>query len=82
MEEFELINNNQRIAARHLTNRSGFCCISRQALAYKMGEIKIRELRASAEQEIGEKFDLCEFHDVVLLSGSIPLSVLETIVGQ
>ncbi len=49
-----------------------------QALGYKLGEIKIRELRARAEQQLGPKFDLRRFHDAVLSQGAVPLTVLES----
>lgn len=47
-----------------------------QALAYKMGELTILELRAKAEKELGDKFDIREFHDAILTEGGLPLDML------
>lgn len=53
-----------------------------QALAYKMGEITIKNLRAQAVEELGEEFNIKEFHDVVLSKGTVTMSILEEIVER
>ena len=51
-----------------------------QAVSYKIGMIKVQELRAYAEQELGDKFSIQAFHDVVLRNGSVTMDILEDIV--
>ena len=53
-----------------------------QALAYKIGQLKIMELRDKAKEELGEKFDLKDYHDFILSFGSIPMNILEEKVNE
>ena len=48
-----------------------------QALSYKLGQLKIRELRERAKKELGAKFDIRKFHDEILDGGALPLDLLE-----
>ena len=53
-----------------------------QATAYKIGMIKIQQLRDNAEETLGDVFDVREFHDVILANGSVPLDILEQLINE
>ena len=53
-----------------------------QALAYKIGQIKIKELRDHAEAKLGSQFDIRDFHDKLLGEGALPLDLLDDIMRQ
>ncbi|MCC7231383.1 MAG: DUF885 domain-containing protein [Bacteroidia bacterium] len=59
-----------------------YMAIPGQALSYKIGQMKILELRAKAEKALGKKFNMAKFHDAILENGCLPLSVLEDQVNQ
>ena len=63
--------------ARAVSEAERYIAAPGQALGYKIGQLKIRELRDKAEKELGDKFNVKEFHNQILLTGAVPLDVLE-----
>ena len=70
--------NSAVVEARAVAEAERFMAIPGQALAYKIGQLKIREIRDKAEASLGDKFSVKDFHTEVLKDGAMPLSMLES----
>lgn len=77
-----MINNTGTTESDVVAEIERYFVMPGQALAYKVGMIKIEELRELARTELGADFDIREFHNVVLTNGSVPLDILEDLVRQ
>jgi len=73
-----LLEDNSALSAHNIqTEVDRYISWPGQALSYKLGELKIIELRRKAEEQLKSKFDIRLFHDALLANGSIPLDLLE-----
>ena len=71
------LDNESESEAGIISEIERYMAMPGQALSYKIGQLKIRELRTKAENELGEKFDIGQFHNEVLETGCVPLALLE-----
>ena len=82
-QAIDFMSENTSLSLLNITNEvDRYISWPGQALAYKLGELKIRELREKAETVLGKKFDIRDFHDEILKNGSIPLSLLENLITK
>jgi uncharacterized protein (DUF885 family) len=73
-----MFENSAVAEVRAVAEAERFMAIPGQALAYKVGQLKIREIRSKAEAALGDKFNVKDFHTEVLKDGAMPLSILES----
>ncbi len=77
-----MLNNTGMAKSDVIAEIERYIVMPGQACAYKVGMMKILELRAKVKKSLGDKFDLAEFHDVILKNGALPLDILEQLVDK